>query len=404
MNYQRYCSFALLTVVLTAASCSDSLDSPENYSVNEACVLNTGEAPPEKNLPAVSDSAIDSDAELWNAIGLDNSVTAATRISGSIPAPDVDSTNSLTFAMGDEVIVADRSESILPLTPQGIPSGKSVGAYLLQFEGINEYMVIPAVRGNELIVYGPQTSSDDVSRITAEYDAASAAGIKMTVRIYLLNDGEVLDFENPTFSEDADHWMYPEKEKTSATDKPVMKPQALGGGAMQMTLQWNQANDLDFWLLEPDGHVVTYLDKHSTSNPVTDVSDPDYFTLDRDDVDGYGAENIRFPELPADGTYELRVNKYSGTQDTNYYVSVRACGQSVFYRGSLGGETINPTPSSGTAEDFGPTDLVLRFVVEGDSCTIQIPPPDVSSPDFIESTALCDIPSKNYVIIGNNGQ
>lgn len=403
MNYQRFSTPAVLSLLLIAMGCSDSIDRAEDYSVSESCMLNTGEAPPVPNLPAASDSAIDSDAELWSAIGLDNTETEATRITGSIPAPAIDAANSLTFAMADEIIVADRSRSVMPLTPQSIPAGKRVGAYLLQFEGIEEYMVLPAQSSNEVLVYGPQTNSDDAIRITAEYDAErETAGIKLNVRIYLLDEGETLDIDNPEFGTDADKWMYPEKEKIAAegsTDgRPALKPQALGGGAIQMTLQWNQANDIDFWVVEPDGNIINYPqeNRNSSSNPITDPTDPDYFNLDRDDVDGYGAENIRYPDLPMEGTYQVRVNKYAGDQNTTYYLSVRACGETVFLRGYLDGGDVN---ASSTNVDG--THLALSFTVEGDTCSLALPQPRVSEPDFIEAAAVCDIPSKDYVIIGD---
>jgi uncharacterized protein YfaP (DUF2135 family) len=90
----------------------------------------------------------------------------------------------------------------------------------------------------------------------------------------------------------------------------------LGTGDLQVTLTWDtDLTDVDLYVLEPDGTWVYY------SNEVGPTA-----TLDVDDTDGFGPENIFVPPGgAASGTYSTAVDLYSlggAMGDTNATIRV----------------------------------------------------------------------------------
>lgn len=113
-----------------------------------------------------------------------------------------------------------------------------------------------------------------------------------------------------------------------------------GYGDVQITLIWSNIADLDLHVIDPNGEEIYFAHEYSASNG----------TLDVDDIDGYGPENIFWPENEApDGTYEVLVHHYpwselsyqsatgnSGYPTTsNYTVLVNAFGTIAKYTGSI---------------------------------------------------------------------
>lgn len=76
----------------------------------------------------------------------------------------------------------------------------------------------------------------------------------------------------------------------------------LGTGAMQISLSWNTETDQDLYVTEPDGNIINYINSYSASGG----------TLDRDDTDGYGPENIYWTDVAPDGSYQVHVDDFSG--------------------------------------------------------------------------------------------
>ncbi len=81
-------------------------------------------------------------------------------------------------------------------------------------------------------------------------------------------------------------------------------------GVLQIGLSWNSTSDIDLHVTDPSGTTIYYGNPESPSGGY----------LDRDDVDGYGPENIYWRDNIPDGTYTVRVHYYA-SNETNVPVS-----------------------------------------------------------------------------------
>ncbi|EOR93098.1 periplasmic copper-binding protein [Arcticibacter svalbardensis MN12-7] len=101
-------------------------------------------------------------------------------------------------------------------------------------------------------------------------------------------------------------------------------------GVIQIGLSWNTDNtDIDLHVVDPNGEEIYYHHPTSQSGGY----------LDRDDVDGFGPENIYWTENIPDGTYSVSV-VYFGPEDgplTDFTIKViNGLGVSKSFTGSLG--------------------------------------------------------------------
>jgi hypothetical protein len=99
----------------------------------------------------------------------------------------------------------------------------------------------------------------------------------------------------------------------------------LGTGALQISLTWDTATDIDLWVTDPTNTKIYFLNRTSPSGG----------QLDRDDVDGYGPENVFWLQNAPDGYYTVEVNYYAGSVVTRYTVTVNAPGNSRIFNGTL---------------------------------------------------------------------
>lgn len=99
-----------------------------------------------------------------------------------------------------------------------------------------------------------------------------------------------------------------------------------GFGDVQVTLTWDTETDQDLWVTDPDGERIFYGNSTSDSGG----------ELDRDDVDGYGPENVFWESgtAPA-GEYKVEVDYFSGSPVTNYTVLVQAFGRVRTFTGQI---------------------------------------------------------------------
>lgn len=128
-----------------------------------------------------------------------------------------------------------------------------------------------------------------------------------------------------------------------------------GTGLLQVSLSWNQPNDLDLYLIQPDGEQIYYANRTSANGGELDVD-----SNAGCGIDGINNENIFYEDTAGvtvqDGTYEVLVDLYSncGVPDNTSYTIVAYYGE----------ERIVPTegtnPAAGT---FTPTDGGFRSVM-----------------------------------------
>ena len=133
------------------------------------------------------------------------------------------------------------------------------------------------------------------------------------------------------------------EEDESPIASPTTGTVTIEGGDVHITLSWDNATDLDLFVTDPFGEEISFLNPFSTSGG----------QLDLDDSDGYGPENIFWPEGGAPlGQYSVKVVYFSnyGRGASNYLVTIRYGSEIEEYSGTL----INNLES----------DLVTTFILE----------------------------------------
>ena len=107
---------------------------------------------------------------------------------------------------------------------------------------------------------------------------------------------------------------------------------AYGYGDVQVTLTWNNGADIDLYVTDPNGDELWYQNQSIASGGQLDV----------DDTDGFGPENVFWPQSEApDGTYEVSIHHYvyeeepSRPASANYTVVVSAFGRTQQFTGSI---------------------------------------------------------------------
>jgi hypothetical protein len=99
-----------------------------------------------------------------------------------------------------------------------------------------------------------------------------------------------------------------------------------GYGTIQVTLSWNNVNDIDLHVTDPNGETIYWRYPTSVSGGY----------LDFDNTVAYGPENIYWKEAWLIGDYSVYVHHYSGLTSANYKVVITAFGRSKTVSGSIG--------------------------------------------------------------------
>lgn len=358
---------AIILATLGLSACSDDIGAPESYT--ESCLASTRAPVPPEPLPDPINTPITSDQQLWDAMSIDD----GTRINGNITAP---AGITQSFDIVPELIIFDQAK-VPNFVTANVPEGLKIGAILIQPAGTTSHYFIP-VNNNAsqpiFIMRGPQPPENDPTLVLITEAYSNNRSIDLDVRLYLVAEEDSVPTPTDTLSSDPSRWMISSFEAGSGP-KPQLIPQTFGTGNMQVTLLWDQANDIDLWLTEPDENRIYYGARSSSTAGAGE--------LDRDDTDGYGAENIFLNDLAQQGRYRVQVN-YFGPGDgpqTNYTILVKACNEVRAF--------------SGTLEGQGSTDDVFSFDFSP-NCTL-FPPPSTSTPDLFEQTSVCDQSNKPYL-------
>jgi uncharacterized protein YfaP (DUF2135 family) len=118
----------------------------------------------------------------------------------------------------------------------------------------------------------------------------------------------------------------------------------LGTGALQISLSWDTPTDQDLYVTDPTGTIIYFGNKTSPSGG----------ELDRDDLDGYGPENIFWLTNTPDGTYSVRVRDYNRTSTpNNCYVTINTPNKNKTYNVTTqSGRTVDVVTFTKTGENY----------------------------------------------------
>ena len=87
--------------------------------------------------------------------------------------------------------------------------------------------------------------------------------------------------------------VYDAQERVSNIIRTTVEVVRVGTGTLQISLSWDNEADLDLWVTDPSNNEI-FFDQPSS---------PTGGTLDRDDIDGFGPENVYWDEDAPDGNY-----------------------------------------------------------------------------------------------------
>ncbi|GAB4480147.1 MAG: hypothetical protein OHK0031_01070 [Anaerolineales bacterium] len=129
--------------------------------------------------------------------------------------------------------------------------------------------------------------------------------------------------------------LQPTPTQTPSPVPSATRVESLGTGDVQLTLTWNSVNDLDLWVTDPQGTLIYYNNRSSSSGGELDVdANPGCQNLTAQPV-----ENIYWPSGKApSGEYVVSVNYFQQCQslaETAFTLRVLVDGQVQTFSGSL---------------------------------------------------------------------
>jgi len=329
-------------------------------------------------------------SEITDASTLSQAITidGAQKLSGDIPAPAT--AGGGTMGGTPELVVTQNSTAQMTFEVPLSSDTDRIGAVFIKLDGSDDYFMIPVdANGNVITGVGSQLSGVSMQptesgvKAIAENAAVQLAGqsqpsltlsgvgvqcatsnppcqgitltghgwdggasslqadttVNARVQSYILADIDppVYPNQNYDWSQLSSHWSQPMDMSVSAV--------AVGSGDIQVSLTWNSTADIDLHVIEPDGNEIYFGNRTSASGG----------ELDKDDVNGYGPENVFYNTAPPAGTYQVEVHHWSGDLPTNYVVTLKN-GSSV-------------TSYSGTLSNLSQRDSVTSFTSAGTSAS-----------------------------------
>lgn len=119
----------------------------------------------------------------------------------------------------------------------------------------------------------------------------------------------------------------------------------VGSGVIQVTLMWDNDNDMDLHVHEPDATHIWYADPGPTATGGRLDRDDNVFVCGSDPEPG-GVENVYWPDTasPQRGTYRVNVVEYNRcAEPSNLIVEVRIDGQLLVSRTATGTDSFTCT-------------------------------------------------------------
>jgi len=238
-----------------------------------------------KDKPSKDPDALIDPADATALSGVVVMPTGSQRVNGSIPAPTGNlQTPSITAVIQE---VTTSNGATVPFLYTYSNAVNNLRGFYVQIEGANYYFNVP--------YSGNSTSSGQIN---------FPMGLPANV-----DRGEFCLI----FS------VYDASGNISNSTRVCADVLRLGTGSLQVSLSWNTATDQDLWVTDPSGTRIYYANTRSETGG----------ELDRDDLDGFGPENIFWLENAPDGEYRVQVNDYRRTSSLNScFVTVTAPGKS----------------------------------------------------------------------------
>ncbi|MDT0645227.1 hypothetical protein RM545_00880 [Zunongwangia sp. F260] len=262
-------------------------------------------------------------------------VEGGTRKTGDIPYPGNGEYGGELEVQTTSVIVTPNSEFNFTARAKG-----EAGILFLKVDGTDEYFEIPYSRDdndNLRMSSDPKVARRAMKRMATSKETEvnwcrPNPPIRLTAHALIPNtisqEATVQTFEMPMQGAPVDFsnlqlWSPPQKVQIRAVPT--------GTGNVTITLTWDQDNsDVDLWLEEPDGNKIYYANQASETGGF----------LDYDNVEGFGPENIFYPEGSTllSGEYTVKVHYYSdyfSTGPINWVVVVQNGSSINTHRGTL---------------------------------------------------------------------
>lgn len=125
----------------------------------------------------------------------------------------------------------------------------------------------------------------------------------------------------------------------------------LGTGDVQITLTWDSSSDLDLWVTDPSLEKIFYNHPSSLSGGILDI----------DDTNGFGPENIFWPENEApQGEYLVQIHHFSGDAATAYEIQIVFFGNTYSYSGLIYENELIDITSLSTSKSYSAPNLEKR--------------------------------------------
>lgn len=119
--------------------------------------------------------------------------------------------------------------------------------------------------------------------------------------------------------------LFNKKGQLSQQDTTFVSLERVGSGKLQISLSWDNETDQDLHVTTPAGVVINFRNFFADSGG----------ELDRDDLDGFGPENVFWNEAAPDGLYKIRVHDYESSPEENaFVVTINGLGVNKQFYGS----------------------------------------------------------------------
>ena len=315
-----------------------------------------GAPPPPPAAPDPGGSVVNNAQSLSDAVTIDGGV----KFEGDILSPGGETGGDVEIST-QELVVTQGSSFLFELAPN-VAADRRVDAFVVQIAGSNDHFIIPVSNGDIVL---PAVTAANTNRVAPSVRCARrgqpCAG--MVLRPSGTISSSSNDFSAPARAQaytspitapvpdlsgifdrmrtapDPTDWTTPINFQVRYTKVVESDP--------QISLTWDAAVDVDLYVTEPGGEVISYQTRTSTTGG----------ELDTDNTSGFGPENVSWADDNAPvGSYQVEVDYFRGTDPVNFTVVVTNNGQRQEYRGTLNAQGDRATVANFSVSAQTPSD------------------------------------------------